>query len=78
MEYKIGVICGTSIGKHPSHPKKRKNLVDMLNQGDLMGIVLTPDTGGVGFSMVGANHVIFMGSMYSIDYESQATSKSSN
>jgi SNF2 family DNA or RNA helicase len=50
-------------------------IVDALNRGDLMGIILTPDTGGVGFTMVGANHVIFLGSMYSVDYESQATGK---
>ena len=36
------------------------------------GILMTDKTGGTGHNLHGANHIIFLGSLYSADYEKQA------
>jgi len=68
-------LAGEKIfGKTVAIPK-RKALIDRLNSSDpeqsLDGIVLSNETGGYGFNMTGANHIIFLGSMYSAAYEDQ-------
>ena len=68
----MGVICGTDIFSHKA-AASRQATVAKLNEGQLDGVILTPDTGGVGLNIIGANHVLFLSSMYSIDYENQCT-----
>jgi hypothetical protein len=43
-----------------------------LNTGDLDGIVMTDRVGACGHNLVGANHMIFLGSLYSYSAECQA------
>jgi superfamily II DNA or RNA helicase len=71
----VGVICGQNVFGHPCNPADRVNTVNRLNAGELHGIVMNSDIAGVGYNMVGANVLIFLGSMYSQDYESQVAGK---
>jgi len=54
-----GGNIGTQIGRGT-----RFEVVRGLNEGQLDGIVISA-IGGCGHNLVGANHVLFMGSMYS-------------
>ena len=59
---------------HKATPKLRAETVQQLNDpnSDIKGVVITPQTGGVGLNMPGASLIVFMGSMYSLDHEAQA------
>ena len=72
MKLKIGVLAGTPIFRHIQTDKLRRQRVDKLNSGKLDGIVMTNEVGGVGHNMVGACHMIFLGSLYSQSGENQA------
>jgi hypothetical protein len=78
MGYKVGVICGSKIWNHKNSPALRVTICDQLNKGSLDGVILTPETGGFGLSMVGANNVIFLASMYTEAYEDQVLGKTSS
>lgn len=66
------MISGTKVYKHSTSRKARQGVCDKLNQGLLDGVIFTPKTGGVGLTLIGASVMIFMGSMYAMDYEEQA------
>ena len=68
----MGVLAGTKIWGHSPDGKNRERTVEDLNTGSLEGLVMTDRIGGCGHSMVGANHIIFLGSLYSKDGEKQA------
>ena len=78
MGYKVGVICGSKIWNHPSSVSGRLAICNALNKGELDGVILTPDTGGFGLSMIGANNLVFLASMYTEAYEHQVLCKTSS
>jgi len=74
---KIGVLAGTSIWRHSTSDSARAATVAALNDQTLDGIVMTDRVGACGHNLVGANVMIFIGSLYSEAYEHQAIGKSS-
>jgi hypothetical protein len=68
---KIGVLAGETIYGHKSDDHTRFEAVRALNDEKLDGLVISPKVGGCGHNLIGANHVLFMGSMYSHAYEAQ-------
>jgi superfamily II DNA or RNA helicase len=73
---KIGVLAGQPIFDQLSEDKDRDAVVTGLNTGELDGVVMTEKVGSCGHNLIGANHIIFMGSSYSQAYESQAIGNS--
>ena len=75
MGLSVGCIAGQRILSQWVPIAKRKDLVDRLNSSDpeerLDGLLIMNEVGGLGFNMVAANHVIFLGSMHSAAYEEQ-------
>jgi hypothetical protein len=69
---KIGVLAGQTIFGQSSSDDCRDLVVANLNAGDLDGVLMTEKVGACGHNLTGANHIIFIGSLYSQDYESQA------
>jgi SNF2 family DNA or RNA helicase len=69
---KVGILAGSDIFGAKGMNLNRGKTVAALNDGDLDGIIMTDKVGGTGFSLVGANHMIFLGSLYSQDDEDQA------
>jgi superfamily II DNA or RNA helicase len=67
----VKTIAGESIFGEKSAMDSRTKIVDELNAGQLDGIIMTAELGACGFNMIGACTVIFMGSMYSLEYERQ-------
>jgi len=65
MKLKIGVLAGMPIFHHIQTDKLWHQRVDKLNYGELDGIIMMNEVGGVGHNMVGACHMIFLGSLYS-------------
>ena len=55
----------------------RNATVDLLNDGKLDGIVMTDQVGSCGHTLIGANVMIFIGSLYSYAQEEQAIGMSS-
>jgi SNF2 family DNA or RNA helicase len=72
LGYKIGVLAGSPIFSQMSSSKSRAAAVEGLNNGDLDGMVMMDKVGGCGHNLVGANHIIFIGSLYSKASENQA------
>lgn len=75
LRFNIGVISGSDIFEHKHSPKLRAKTVKLLNEApfsDMAGLVVTAQTGGVGFNIPSASLMLFMGSMYSFEKESQA------
>ena len=71
MNFNVGVLAGESILGHRSDDVTRFEVVKALNEGQLDGIVISAKVGGCGHKLIGATHVLFMGSMYSQAYENQ-------
>jgi SNF2 family DNA or RNA helicase len=69
---KIGVLAGQPIFGQSSDDKQRDAVVKDLNEGRLHGVLMTEKVGACGHNLVGACRIIFIGSLYSQDYESQA------
>jgi SNF2 family DNA or RNA helicase len=69
---RMGALMGSSIFDHKSSNKYRAMTVDALNEGELDGLVMTDKVGACGHNLVGASHMIFMGSLYSPSNEEQA------
>src|SRR5271154_611212 len=69
----VGVLCGTCLYGHKTTQRYRDTVVKRLNDGELDGIIMGQRVGGCGHNLVGANHILFMGSLYSLAYEQQAT-----
>jgi SNF2 family DNA or RNA helicase len=67
----MGVLAGEPIYGHKADDTSRFEAVKALNEETLDGLVISPKVGGCGHNLVGANHVLFMGSMYSQAYENQ-------
>jgi len=67
---KIGVLAGQRLFLHTT--AKRDRVTKRLNTGEIDGVVMTDRVGACGHNLVGANHMIFMGSLYSQAYEDQA------
>jgi hypothetical protein len=69
---KMGVLAGTRIWRHSTSDKARAATVAALNNQTLDGIVMTDKVGACGHNLIGANVMIFIGSLYSKAYEEQA------
>ena len=76
LNFKIGVLAGSPIFDQMPSSKSRGAAVEGLNNGDLDGIVMMDKVGACGHNLVGANHMIFMGSLYSKAAENQAIGSS--
>jgi len=68
----MGVLAGTKIFGHAVTEEARNKVVTDLNKEKLDGMVMTDKVGACGHNLVGANQMIFIGSLYSQDYENQA------
>jgi SNF2 family DNA or RNA helicase len=69
MNLRLGVLAGTRIWGH--QPTNRDEVVAQINRGEIDGVVMTERVGGCGFSITGANHVIYLGSSYSQTMQDQ-------
>lgn len=69
---KIGALTGTSLWRLSTSDVARNATVDHLNDGTLDGIVMTDQVGACGHTLIGANIMIFIGSLYSHAQEEQA------
>ena len=67
---KIGVLAGQKLFSYTT--AQRDRVPERLNTGEIQGVVMTDRVGACGHNLVGANHMIFMGSLYSQAYEDQA------
>jgi hypothetical protein len=67
----MGVIAGQKLFTHKSSQAQRDEVIRKLNAGDLHGMIMTDRFSRCGHNLVGANHIIFMGSLYSQSYEDQ-------
>jgi len=72
LKLNVGVLAGTKIFGNAADNRKRSAVVDGINNGGLQGLIMTDRVGGTGFTLTGANHMIFLGSLYSKDEEDQA------
>ena len=72
MGLKVGSITGTPILGQPATEDSRRQNINRLNAGELDGLVVTDKLGATGYNLASANHVIFLGSLYSITMERQA------
>jgi len=68
----MGVLAGTWIWRHSTSDAARAATVAALNNRTLDGIVMTDKVGACGHNLIGANVMIFIGSLYSKAYEEQA------
>ena len=68
----MGCLSGTKIWDNSTTSAARSATVEALNTGDLDGIVMTDRVGACGHNLVGANHMIFLGSLYSYSAECQS------
>jgi len=68
----MGVLAGTRIWRHSISDSARAATVAALNDHTLDGIVMTDKVGACGHNLVGANVMVFIGSLYSKAYEDQA------
>ena len=68
---RMGVLAGETIFGHKSDDTSRFEAVWLLNEEHIDGLVISMKVGGCGHNLVGANHVLFMGSMYFHTYEAQ-------
>src|SRR5271170_2805367 len=75
MKLKVGTLVGEKIWGITSTDKQRQATVDGVNTGDLHGLVMTDQVGGTGHNIVGANNIIFLGSLYQPTGEKQAVGK---
>jgi superfamily II DNA or RNA helicase len=71
MNLKVGVMCGSRIYEHKASVGDRTQMVEDLNKGNLDGLIISSEVGGVGFNAYGASLVIFMGSLHSLAEEEQ-------
>lgn len=71
MKLKVKIICGKDMYGNKRVTENRTAIVDELNQGQLDGIIMSSEVGGVGFNAYGASLVIFMGSLHSLAAEEQ-------
>ena len=71
----MGTLVGEKIWGVPVTDKSRQATVDGVNTGDLHGLVMTDQVGGKGHNIVGANNIIFLGSLYQPTGEKQAVGK---
>jgi hypothetical protein len=72
MHLKVGTISGTPIMGRACMDKARARDVAGLSNGALDGLIITDRLGATGYNLVAANHVIFLGSLYSATMECQA------
>jgi hypothetical protein len=68
----MGVLAGTRIWRHSTCDAARALTVEALNNHTLDGIVMTDKVGACGHNLIGANVMIFIGSLYSKAYLDQA------
>jgi len=68
----MGALTGTPIWRLSTSDAARSATVDRLNDGTLDGIVMTDQVGSCGHTLIGANVMIFIGSLYSYAQEEQA------
>jgi hypothetical protein len=74
----VGVIAGEKVFGHNNKSHQRQATVNALNDDELDCLIITTKTAGQGYTMVGANNIIFLGSMYSKEYETQVLGNSDN
>ena len=70
LRIKIGVLAGQKLFVHTTAEPDR--VTERLNTEEIDGVVMTDRVGACGHNLVSANHMIFMGSLYSQAYEDQA------
>src|SRR5579859_2074113 len=63
---------GEKIWSHKQNDADRNGRVLKLNDGELDVIVMSERVGGCGHTMIGASHMIFLGSLYQWSSEKQA------
>ena len=68
----MGCLSGTRIWGHATTSAACSATVEALNTGDLNGIVMPDRVGACGHNLIGANHMIFLGSLYSYSAECQS------
>ena len=69
---KVQCLAGEGIFDRPVKIDRRVDAVDLLGLDPSMdGLIISNEVGGCGFNMVAANHLIFLGSMYSAANEEQ-------
>ena len=67
------MLSGEQIFEHTAQNQTyRDRVIKALNEGRIDGMVMTGQVGGYGHNLVGANHIIFLGSSYSQAGENQA------
>jgi len=66
------VLGGQRIFGHGCSDRHRESAVADLNLGQVDGMVMSERVGGIGHNLIGANSMLFMGSLYSQAYEDQA------
>ena len=72
LKWDMGVLAGTKIFGHAITEEARNKVIGDLNEEKLDGMVMTDKVGAYGHNLVGASQMIFLGSLYSQDYENQA------
>ena len=68
---KVGVLAGEKIFGEKVKIENRVGVVERMNAGGVEGFIVSNEVAGYGFNMTGANHIIFLGSLYSLAYEEQ-------
>ena len=72
LDLKVGLLTGSTIMGTKVTDKSRGRDIELLNKGELDGLLITDKVGATDYNLAAANHIIFMGSLYSICYEEQA------
>jgi hypothetical protein len=70
----MGILAGQKIFDQRSETKERDDVVSKLNdsKSGMHGVLNSEKVGACGLNLVGASHIIFLGSLYSQDFENQA------
>jgi SNF2 family DNA or RNA helicase len=70
----VGVLAGRRIFDQQSRGKDRDAVVKKLNnpESSMRGVLMSEKVGACGLNLTGASHIIFVGSLYSQAFESQA------
>lgn len=73
-------IAGQKIFGQGNEDKDRDNVVARLNDpsSSMHGVVMSEKVGACGLNLVGASHIIFVGSLHSQDFENQAIGTSTS
>ena len=76
MGLKVGALTGSHILGGKATEASCRDDIAKLNDRQLDGLIITDKMGATGYNLVAANHIIFLGSLYSITMERQAVGMS--